>query len=132
MRDKQLLSRDKLGNSGTLGIELTPYEYVGALSDFTGELGRVAVNMASKRAMEGVLEVQEVVTGIVRAMSVNSLGEKFGQKFKAMNMNLQKIEDLVYELSMMQKSGRTWSRESEPENASVGGGAGDKNDDDDM
>lgn len=105
---------------------------MGALSDFTGELGRVAVNMASRRDIEAVLEVQEVVTAIVRAMLVNSLGEKFGQKLKAMHVNLQKIEDLVYELSMMQKSGKTRPRTSNPDNITMISGVSDrKNDDDD-
>ncbi|CAE7621535.1 unnamed protein product [Symbiodinium microadriaticum] len=104
LADARVIGMSELG-SDMLGIDLTAHEYVGALSDFTGEMGRLAVKRASARHLEGVLEVREVIAAIVRAMSVLSLGEKFAQKFMAMTTNLQKVEDLIYELCMMQKSG---------------------------
>ena len=105
LAEARVIGKDELGSDHMLGIELTPHEYVGALSDFTGELGRLAVKKASARQLEGVRQIQEVIGAVVQSMLVQGLSEKFGQKFKAMANNLQKVDDLIYELSMMQKSG---------------------------
>lgn len=129
VKDKRFLRREEVGTE-RLGIELTCHEYVGAVSDFTGELGRMAVNMASRRDMGGVREIHEVTMVVVKAMSALCLNERFGQKFKAMNGNLLKMEDLIYELSMMQKTGN-----SRPKSLDVDSGAdktGAANDEEDL
>lgn len=82
-------------------------EYVGALSDFTGEIGRLAIACASKRDLEGVrrvLQADIVVWGAI--MQLNASG-RFAKKNDAVMMNLKKVEDVVYDLCMLERGGRT-------------------------
>ena len=81
-------------------IEAT--EYIGALSDFTGEIGRVAVVKAAARdidAVKRVLETQSLV--YFHLFECNSIaGGKYTKKVEAVQTNLRKVEDVVYELSL--------------------------------
>eukprot|EP01034_Spumella_vulgaris_P025994 gene25994-32511_t len=89
--------------------ELAPInstEYVGALSDFTGEIGRIAVMQASKRDLESVREIHQVDVVIATAISQVNGGNRYGKKLEAINTNTKKVEDVIYELSMLQRSGR--------------------------
>ncbi len=89
--------------------ELAPcnsQEYIGALSDFTGEIGRLAVVAASKRDLEAVREIQQVDAVLSAAVGQVNTGNKYGKKLEAMNTNQRKVEDVVYELCMLQRSGR--------------------------
>ncbi len=89
--------------------ELAPInsgEYVGALSDFTGEIGRIAVMQASKRDIESVREIHQVDVVIATAISQVNGGNRYGKKLEAINTNTRKVEDVIYELSMLQRSGR--------------------------
>ena len=84
-------------------------EYIGALSDFSGEIGRLAVNLAAKRDVSAVQELLQVDMAISSAMNVleaQSAGGKYGKKAKAVMWNQKKVEDLLYELTMSEKSGR--------------------------
>lgn len=81
-------------------------EYIGALSDFTGEIGRLAVMFAGKRDFAAVKEIYQA--DLVLANAVTRLsGNRFGKKLEMINTNLRKVGDVIYELSMLQRSGRT-------------------------
>lgn len=80
-------------------------EYIGALSDFTGEIGRLAVMYAGKRDYHQVNEIYQA--DLVLCNAVTKLnGNRFSKKLDAMNTNLKKVGDVIYELSMLQRSGR--------------------------
>lgn len=86
-------------------------EYIGGLSDFTGELGRLAVMLAAKRDIDGVQEIMEVDTLIYDCIArVNNLGSNFNKKLDAVQTNAKKVEDLVFELTIMERSGRMKKR----------------------
>lgn len=81
-------------------------EYIGGLSDLTGELGRLAVMLAAKRdlpAVQTLLEVDAIIYAFIARLNN---GNRFGKKLEAVQTNMRKKEDLVFELSIMQRSGR--------------------------
>lgn len=82
-------------------------EYIGGLSDFTGEIGRIAVMQAAKRDLDGVREIQQADIVVADFISQLNTSNRFGKKLDAVNTNLRKVEDIVYELSMLQRSGRS-------------------------
>ena len=102
---------------------VSSHEYIGALSDFTGEIGRFAVALASLRDIEGVrciLQADVAVAGSI--MLLNTTG-KYTQKANAVMTNMKKIEDIVYELSMLQRGGRAGrnkEKESQPKEEKEG------------
>lgn len=106
-------------------------EYIGGLSDFTGEIGRIAVMQAAKRDLDGVREIQQADIVVADFISQLNIANRFGKKLEAVNMNLRKVEDIVYELSMLQRSGRS-KRMKVGADLSVGGGGSDTNDQDQM
>jgi len=97
-----------------LTIEINTQEYVGALSDFTGEIGRVAVKLASKRDMEGVKSIHMALVIVLAAMMQLNAGGKLKGKADAVAFSTKKLQDLVYDLTLVSKGGRV-DRAKEPE-----------------
>lgn len=82
------------------------HEYVGALSDFTGEIGRLAVASASKRDLTAVRNVLQADVAIYAGLMQINVGGKYTKKCDAVQQNLRKVEDVGYELSMLQRGAR--------------------------
>lgn len=102
-------------------------EYVGALSDFTGEAGRIAVGHASKRQVESVREIQQVDLVISQAITrMNGITPRFSKKLDAVNTNMRKVEDLLFELAMTQRGSRGGKKIVDP---AMEEGSKEKNDD---
>jgi predicted translin family RNA/ssDNA-binding protein len=98
-------------------------EYVGALSDFTGEIGRLAVASASKRDFANVRYVHQADVAISAGLMQINVGGKYSKKVEAVTTNLRKVEDIVYELSMLRRGGKGRAREEEaPRDAAAGAG----------
>jgi len=81
-------------------------EYIGALSDFTGEIGRLAVAQASKRNLEAVQEIHQADLVVSNFITLLNVTNQFGKKLEAVNTNLRKVEDIVFELSMLCRGSR--------------------------
>ena len=96
-------------------------EYVGALSDFTGEIGRLAVMHAGKRDFAAVREIYQADLVLANALSRLS-GNRFAKKVEMVQTNLRKVGDVIYELSMLQRSGR--ATRTKPAEPNAGGGSG--------
>ena len=93
---------------------VSSHEYIGALSDFTGEIGRIAVASASRRDLAAVRCVLQVDVAIAGAITLLNTSGKYTQKAAAVMTNMKKIEDIVYELAMLQRGGRA-GRVRDPE-----------------
>lgn len=89
-------------------------EYVGALSDFTGEIGRLAIASASKRDFGAVRQVHQADVAISAGLMQINVGGKYTKKVDAVTTNLRKVEDVVYELSMLKRGGKGKAREQQP------------------
>lgn len=82
-------------------------EYIGGLSDFTGEIGRIAVLRASQRDLDTVREILQadmVVQSFIAKANISA--NRYGKKLDAVQVNLKKVEDIVYELVLLQRSNR--------------------------
>lgn len=94
----------KLLSRADIGL-VNSAEYVGALVDFTGEMGRYAVLRATNRdhdAVRACLETDSFINGeLVRA----SLPSKLGKKMEALRTNQRKLETIMYELALV-KAGK--------------------------
>jgi len=110
---KRILSPEELG------LLVNSAEYVGALSDFTGEIGRLAVMHAGKRDFAAVREIYQADLVLANAISRLS-GNRFAKKLEMVQTNLRKVSDVIYELSMLQRSGR--ATRTKPVDLNVGVG----------
>lgn len=102
-------------------------EYVGALADFTGEIGRLAVMHAGKRDFAAVHDIYQAELVVSHAIS-RLTGNRFGKKLEMVNQNAKKVGDVIYELTMLQRSGRsTRTKPADPGAVPTGseGGKGD-------
>ena len=95
----------KLLTKAELGI-VNDVEYVGGLSDFTGEIGRVAVAYATNRNIDGVKEVMQTDVIVLSALAELNVTGRYSKKVDAVAMNLRKVEDIVYELTLLGRGGR--------------------------
>jgi predicted translin family RNA/ssDNA-binding protein len=88
-----------------------PDEYLGALSDVTGEIGRFAVQRGTVRDTVGVTLCLDVCAMIVQ--SIESLHRYpygfagFGKKIDQLKRNVEKLERMLYEMSFIQATGRS-------------------------
>jgi predicted translin family RNA/ssDNA-binding protein len=101
--------------------ELAPFinaaEYINGLSDFTGEIGRIAVFEASAHHLDDILLIQQIQVIVydftfkmqtIASNSGNTGGGygSFAKKLDAVRFNLRKVENIIYELKMLERSGR--------------------------
>jgi predicted translin family RNA/ssDNA-binding protein len=113
VRTRTVLSKQDA--STALGLELNTTEYVGALSDLTGEMGRIAVQRATVRDETAVKETHMALVIISAAMMQLNTGGKFTKKAEAVSGTLKKVEDIVYEIALVRRGGRAGrQREAEP------------------
>lgn len=74
-----------------LTVEINTHEYIGALSDFTGEIARVAVKLATNREMEGVKAIHMALVIVSEAMMQLNMGGKYTKKLDAVVMSTKKV-----------------------------------------
>ena len=97
-----------------LGSFVTSSEYIGALSDFTGEIGRMAVVFASQRniaAVKAILQADLIVSSYMFQFNISG---SFTKKLSAVNINYKKVEDILYELNLHMMGGKALRRDPEP------------------
>lgn len=82
------------------GITATEDEYIGALSDVTGELVRRAVALGTRRDSSGVAELRDVMRSIIDHFLQLHLTGQLRQKFDDAKRNLNRVEDIYYQLSL--------------------------------
>lgn len=85
-----------------LGKEFDPEseEIVGGMADFTGELVRYAVTVATKGDTKKVDKIQKVVEGVVEELLNFHLTGHLRQKFDEAKRNLHRIEDIRFKLKI--------------------------------
>lgn len=102
-------------------------EYIGALSDFTGEIGRIAVSLASSRDIAAVREIYEADLVVLTFLSQINFNGRFTKKCEAVSGNTKKVEDILYELSLLFKGAR--ANRQRPKDEEVSGAAPQDNED---
>jgi predicted translin family RNA/ssDNA-binding protein len=81
---------------------LQPVEYLGGLCDLTGEVGRFAVQRGTKRDAAGVKWCLETNLSILNALQLISLPNKLSKKVDPLRRSVEKLEQIMYELSLIQ------------------------------
>lgn len=94
-------------------------EYVGALSDFTGEIGRLGVAAASRRDVEAVHCILQAMISVATGLMQLDCGGRFNKKIEAVTTNLKKMEDIYYELNLLRKGGKSGNISNRDEPAIV-------------
>jgi len=100
------------GGGGTSGLTacqplstldlLNAEEYVGALVDLTGEIGRFAVAKATARRTAAVARCHAVMDAICSQLLLVPLPGKMAKKVSALSTNRRKVETIIYDLSLTQ------------------------------
>lgn len=79
----------------------TAEEYLGGLSDLTGELMRYAVNRATKRDKTSVQKIRDLVDAIYgQLVQFDFRNSDLRRKYDAVKYNLQKVENVLYDLEL--------------------------------
>jgi predicted translin family RNA/ssDNA-binding protein len=90
-------------------IPLEPGEYLGGLCDLTGEVGRSAVQMGTKRDSNGVqfcLETNLSILFSLETLQRFPSGSYIHKKMDTLRQSVEKLERMLYELSLVKATGR--------------------------
>lgn len=88
-------------------IALEPEEYLGGLCDLTGEIGRYAVKRGTFRDEEQVSFCLTTVMNVLYGLeSLEKLPGGIGKKMGPLRSAVEKIEKMMYELSLTKATGR--------------------------
>ena len=82
-----------------------PYEtYMEALCDFTGELAKFSVTLATNNDLEGVKEIKETIEEIYGFfLKFDFRSSELRRKFDSLKYNLNKLETIIYDLGLKLK-----------------------------
>ena len=87
-------------------IHLEPEEYLGGLCDLTGEVGRFAVQRGTARDKQGVKLCLQTNGSIQSALqTMGRLPGGTGKKMDALRRSVEKLERILYELSLSEATG---------------------------
>ena len=85
-------------------LKVPTEDYLMGLCDLTGELGRKAVNESIKKNFKKAFEIKGVVEDIYgEFLKFNLRNSELRKKSDAIKWNLQKLEDLVFDLKIKGK-----------------------------
>ena len=95
-------------------VELLPEEYIGGLCDLTGEVGRYAVQRGTARDVATVKLALHTNSCVLNSMQMmEKLPRDTGKKMNALRMSVEKIERMLYEMSLSEATGRKVSTSAE-------------------
>lgn len=82
-------------------IKKLPIEsYIGGLSDFTGELLRLAINESIEKKFNEVKRIKKLITEILNELIDFDITGPLRTKYDQARNNLKKIEQMDYEISL--------------------------------
>jgi predicted translin family RNA/ssDNA-binding protein len=87
-------------------MALEPEAYLGGLCDLTGEVGRYAVQRGTARDVQGVQLCLNTNSNIYTALqSLERLPGSMGKKMGAVRQSVEKLERMLYEMSLSEAAG---------------------------
>jgi predicted translin family RNA/ssDNA-binding protein len=101
----KILSLEEL--DAAVGLEIfSPEEYIGGLSDLTGEIGRFAVQRGTARDVESVRRCLATNSAIVSELQcMGRLPGNVSKKMDTSRTSVRKLERILYELSLSEAAG---------------------------
>ena len=86
--------------TGIKGFFIDSDEYLGALSDMTGEIVRLMVLWTAKNEIDKVKASAKVIDEVIHDLMQNNLTGYLRTKFDQAKKNLQKSESILYDLAI--------------------------------
>ena len=89
---------------------IEPEDYLGGICDLTGEVGRFAVQQGTRRNTQAVtlcLETNLSILLSLQGLSRFPSGGSLGKKMNPLRMSVEKLERMLYELSLVEATGGT-------------------------
>ena len=93
-----------------IDLDLEPEDYLGGICDLTGEVGRFAVQQGTSRNTQAVtlcLETNLSILLSLQGLSRFPSGGSLGKKMNPLRMSVEKLERMLYELSLVEATGGT-------------------------
>ncbi len=81
-------------------LVFNPEEYLGALSDMTGELVRQCVLIGDKNGLDKIKKYREITKELIGFMLALYMTGKLRMKFDDAKRNLKRIETMIYEIKL--------------------------------
>jgi predicted translin family RNA/ssDNA-binding protein len=104
--DGNLLPTGEILAQNDFSIQLEPEEYLGGLCDLTGEVGRYAVQRGTARDTDGVKLCLQTNGSIQSALqTMGRLPGNTGKKMGALQQSVEKLERMLYEMSLSEATG---------------------------
>eukprot|EP00546_Thalassionema_frauenfeldii_P000751 CAMPEP_0178932594 /NCGR_PEP_ID=MMETSP0786-20121207/22725_1 /TAXON_ID=186022 /ORGANISM="Thalassionema frauenfeldii, Strain CCMP 1798" /LENGTH=440 /DNA_ID=CAMNT_0020609945 /DNA_START=116 /DNA_END=1438 /DNA_ORIENTATION=+ len=101
-------------------FELKPEEYLGGLCDLTGEVGRYAVQRGTVRDTDGVKLALHTNSQILDAIQkMERIPSGVNKKMDQLRRSVEKLERMLYEMSLSEATGRRVKSNAEEPNTIV-------------
>ena len=81
-------------------IKVEPEEFVSGICDFTGELVRRAITIASPKNLKELTSYQKTVEDIIQELTKVGFQGKLRQKYDEAERNLRKLENIIYDIKL--------------------------------
>ncbi len=82
------------------GIKIDIEGYLGGISDTTGELVRLATNMAAKGEFQEVEKIKNIITDIMAELVEFDITGYLRTKYDQAKGNLRKVEQIMYDINI--------------------------------
>ena len=103
-----------------LPLSVSVEEYLGGLCDLSGEIGRFAVASGTARDRDSVKLCLDTNKSMYMAMKmVGRLPGSTAKKVQALSRSVEKLERMMYELSLMEMTGRKSYASAVEDNSAV-------------
>jgi len=81
-------------------VKVEPKEVISGICDFTGELVRRAITIASVKNFQQLLLYEKTIEDVVQELTKIGFRGKLRQKYDEVERNLRKIEDILYDIKL--------------------------------
>ena len=81
-------------------VEVKPEEIIAGICDFTGELLRRAITIASVENFKQIGEYKKIIENIAEQLTKIGFKGKLRQKYDEVERNLSRIEDIIYDIKL--------------------------------
>lgn len=94
------LTKPNKGISKSKFVEVKPEEIIAGICDFTGELLRRTITIASVENFKQIGEYKKIIENIAEQLTKIGFKGKLRQKYDEVERNLRKIEDIIYDIKL--------------------------------
>lgn len=81
-------------------IKTEPEEIISGICDFTGELVRRAITIASVESFGELISYKKAIENVAEQLAKIGFNGKIRQKYDEVERNLRKVEDIIYDIKL--------------------------------